>query len=109
MRKKKKYLVFYHHDERFVVNERGYITKEWPFDALLKGREPEFSAKWKLLGVSMHHWRRGIDFEFETIFKDPELMNGGLVWDSDHGTARQWGGCYRDRIPRATGARIIEV
>jgi len=63
---------------------------------------------WRILGVSFHHWRRGIDVHI-TPDVDPESLRGGLVWDLDHGTTRQWGGQYNGRLPRITWAVVEEI
>lgn len=81
--------------EYFKVNEDGYMTQE---------SNNNFSGNWKFLGVSFHHWRRGLDVVFSKAFKHPELLIGGIVWDKDHGTTRQWGGKYNGGIPRITSS-----
>ena len=62
--------------------------------------------EWKFLGVSYHHWRKGIDRNFNEIIKNPKLAINGLLWDLDHGTIRQWGGQYYGHLPRITKAWI---
>lgn len=86
--------------ETFRVNAAGEIMR--------MDQRQRFS-QWLLLGVSMHHWRNGIDITLDAIFKAPERMIGGLVWDRDHGTVRTWGGSYNGRLPRVTAARLVEV
>ena len=80
--------------EWFKVNDDGFITQE---------TNDDFSGKWLFLGVSFHHWRNGLDVRFsqKTL---PENLIGGLVWDNDHGTIRQWGGSFLGRLPRITSA-----
>lgn len=66
----------------------------------------KWDNKWLFLGVSFHHWRQGLDLKLKEAFKDPKKLIGGLVWDIDHGTTRQWGGCYCGKFPRITEAYI---
>lgn len=80
----------------YKVNERGLLTQcNW-----------RFSGGWQFLGVSYHHWRRGIDINLKEAFENPKLLIKGLVWDRDHGTIRQWGGSYYGKLPRITCAWI---
>lgn len=80
----------------FKVNSNGFMTQE--------GRQ-DFSGQWVFLGVSFHHWRTGLDVRFsdKTL---PKSLIGGLVWDRDHGTVRQWGGSCAGKLPRITSAYI---
>ena len=64
----------------------------------------EWGETWKFLGVSFHHWRQGIDLSVTEAFQEPKKLIGGLVWDRDHGTSRQWGGQYNGKLPRITQA-----
>ena len=82
--------------ERYQINPRGYITKG----------DMTPSGNWIFLGVSKHHWKGSIDFSFKEIWANPSLAIGGLVWDKDHGTIRQWAGSYFGRLPRITRAYI---
>ena len=88
-------LLFQCRGEWFKVNNDGFITPA-------NGRD-EFSGGWEFLGVSFHHWRRGVDLLFSQDI-DPTKLIGGLVWDRDHGTTRQWGGQYNGKLPRITSA-----
>jgi len=65
-----------------------------------------WDSAWKFLGVSFHHWRRGIDKTFKDAFKNPKSIIGGIIWDNDHNTVRQWGGSYCGTLPRITSAYI---
>lgn len=60
--------------------------------------------QWDFLGVSKHHWKQSVDFTFKDIQKNPKLAIGGLFWDIDHGTTRQWKGRYCGKLPRITNA-----
>lgn len=92
-----KILCFKHFGRDYQVNELGHI----------KGPNSEgFSKNWIFLGVSKHHWRRGIDYNRRAIFDNPQLALKGLVWDRDHGTLRQWSGQYYGKLPRITGAYV---
>mgnify|MGYP007066257098 CR=1 FL=1 len=90
-----KLLYFEARGKWFVVNEKGEITQD------KRNEQPKFSGNWKFLGVSYHHWRRGIDTHFEDCFQKPDLMLKGYVWDKDHGTTRQWLGSSSPRVTRA--------
>jgi len=80
----------------FKVNEKGeLIHTDMPM---------KFHDSWQFLGVSYHHWRRGIDTDLKEAFNNPYSLIGGIVWDRDHGTVRQWGGSYNGRLPRVTNA-----
>ena len=78
--------------EWFKVNPDGFMTQD---------HNDDFSGQWVFLGVSFHHWRTGLDIKF-SIKTLPENLMGGLVWDLDHGTIRQWGGQYLGKLPRVT-------
>ena len=82
--------------EWFKVNNDGDMTQE--------GNDG-FSGQWKFLGVSFHHWKRSLDviFSRKTL---PDNLIGGLVWDIDYGTTRQWGGQYLSKLPRITSAYV---
>ncbi len=64
------------------------------------------SGDWKFLGVSHHHWSNHIDVHLDAAFDNPKSLIGGLVWDLDHGTTRQWGGSYNGKLPRITAAYV---
>uniref|UniRef100_A0A6M3LQN3 Uncharacterized protein n=1 Tax=viral metagenome TaxID=1070528 RepID=A0A6M3LQN3_9ZZZZ len=80
--------------EWFKVDESGNMTQE---------KNNGFSGNWKFLGISFHHWRNGIDVHYHAKIL-PENIIGGMVWDLDCGTTRQWRGCYNGKLPRITGA-----
>lgn len=82
--------------EWYQINSHGHITKG----------DMTPSGKWIFLGVSKHHWKGSIDYYFKEIWDDPTLAIGGLVWDKDHGTIRQWAGSYFGKLPRITHARV---
>lgn len=82
--------------EWFKVNADGFMTQD---------HNQDFSGKWLFLGVSFHHWRNGIDVRFSSKTL-PENLTGGIVWDSDHGTTRTWGGQYLGKLPRITQAYV---
>jgi len=95
---KKKFLMFYCWGEWFIVNEEGLITR--------KTKNPQFSGDWKLLGVSYHHARNGIDTPFKELFEDPAKMLNGMVWDEDHGTTRKWEGSVGGKLSRVIAAYV---
>ena len=68
----------------------------------------EWDDGWRFLGISRHHWRQGIDVTVEQAFSDPDLLIGGIVWDVDHGTTRQWGGSWYGKLPRITAVYVDE-
>lgn len=81
--------------KRYKVNTKGHIQRtDIPHT---------MSGQWVFLGVSFHHLRKGIDIPFHPD-TDPKEYIGGLVWDWDHGTTRQWGGSYNGKLPRITQA-----
>ena len=65
-----------------------------------------FSSTWIFLGGTKHHWSRHIDINLAKCFENPTLLNGCLGWDRDHGTTRQWGGCYAGKLPRIANAYL---
>lgn len=93
-----KKLVFYFRGEKYEVNESGQIKAN--------GLN-YFSPNWIFLGGSRHHWSNRINVSLRDAFEKPDLLNRCLGWDKDHGTTRQWGGFYLGKIPRITGAHII--
>ncbi|MBC8428193.1 MAG: hypothetical protein H8D94_01845 [Candidatus Pelagibacter sp.] len=97
MNNKKKYLRFCCRGEWYKVDDNGDMTQHGNND---------FSGQWEFKGVSMHHWKNGIDFDFKDGWNNPSCLIGGLVWDYDHGTIRQWGGSYNGKLPRITSAYI---
>ena len=98
---KEQILNFHIRGERYEVNRKGQMRRtDMPM---------EFSDSWKFLGVSFHHWKQSIDLTVTEAFKNPDALVKGLLWDSDHGTPRQWGGCYNGRIPRITSACIVTI
>ena len=80
--------------EWFKVNGDGFMTQE---------NNEDFSGCWRFIGVSFHHWRNGLDVYYSSKTL-PENLIGGLVWDVDHGTTRQWGGRYAGKLPRIQSA-----
>ncbi len=78
------YFTTYHSTETFKVTTEGYITQY---------QNDDFSKQWLFLGVSKHHWRRGIDLKFCDIIKQDTLNNihKCYIWDEDHGAVRRWG------------------
>lgn len=62
--------------------------------------------QWRIIGVSFHHWRKGVDLPF-TPDMDPETARNGIVWDFDHGTLRRWGGLWHGK-PRRVRWAVIE-
>ena len=69
--------------EWYLINQHGHITQY---------SRKEFTGKWKMLGISYHHWTRRIETSFNEIWKNPSLALRGRVWDLDHGTTKQWAG-----------------
>ena len=97
----RKTIVFFHGGELYIIS-----TAKKTMGHVIQRGEFKFSiphSSWKILGVSFHHLRSGIDLKIEDI-KNPEHLVGGIVWDVDHGTTRRWGGSYHGRFPRITGA-----
>ena len=95
----RKILYFSCRGEVYKVKENGELIQE-------NNIFNKWDKSWKLLGVSFHHWRRDIDLSVEEIFKNPEKMVKGIVWDVDHGTVRQWGGRYCGKLPRVEWAYV---
>ena len=93
-------LVFSHRNELFKVKENGDMTQF---------HSGEWSGKWKLLGVSTHHWHNRIIYSTRDLFDNPELMKKGYVWDFDHGAIRIWSGQYNCHLPRVNYAYITEM
>lgn len=93
-----KVLHFTIRNDTYKVRENGDITQN----------HNDWSGNWKFLGVSYHHWRNGVDFTVKEAFLNPRKLIGGLVWDIDYGTTRQWGGQYCGKLPRVTNAYIEE-
>ena len=67
----------------------------------------DFSEDWIFLGGTKHHWSNRIQFDLQDAFEKPEVLNGCLGWDKDHGTVRQWGGRLHGKLPRITSARVV--
>ncbi len=80
--------------EWYQVNKKGFIKSN---------QLSSFSSSWKFSGVSFHHWRNSLDIKYGPEI-NPQSIVGGIVWDIDHGTTRQWGGCYNGKVPRITAA-----
>ena len=85
--------------ERYKVREDG---------AMGYAKNTGFSEQWRFIGISRHHWRKGLDVPFSPNTPAEEFV-GGLVWDIDHGTVRQWGGRYGGRLPRITKAHYEQT
>jgi len=98
-----KMLHFVCREEEFVVDEKGRMMQAERF-----GDGEEFSGEWIFLGVSKHHWRRGIDVVCKEGFEKPESFVGGYVWDRDYGTVREWGGQYEGKLPRIMKAWVVK-
>lgn len=98
--KKIKVLSFYCRGEQYLVNEEGHINAN---------NIGYFSSKWLFLGGTKHHWSNRIQHSLKDAFENPQLLNGCLGWDRDHGTLRQWGGRYNGKLPRISGAQIITI
>jgi asparagine synthetase B (glutamine-hydrolysing) len=94
-----KTLYFCCRGEIYKVKENGDMLQE-------NNHYNEWDSKWKLLGVSFHHWKKDIDLTLQDIFAHPEKMVKGIVWDVDHGTVRQWGGRYCGKLPRVKWAYV---
>lgn len=95
-----KTLVFYHRGEKYEVNENGEIKNQM---------SNKFSKTWIFLGGSSHHWHNRVTVSLKMAFENPELLNGCLGWDTDHGTLRQWAGQWCGRLPRISGAHIAHA
>jgi hypothetical protein len=105
MPEKKRYIMFTIRGERYVVNEHGQMTQAERFEK----DKSDFSGEWKLRGVSFHHWRMSMDVGFDRIWEDPTKMNGGLLWDYDHGSTRLWCGSYCGKLPRVSWAHSFDA
>lgn len=68
-----------------------------------------FSNNWLFIGGTRHHWSRSVTVPLALAFDKPEMLNGCLGFDKDHGTTREWGGQYFGKLPRITGAHVIAV
>lgn len=95
---KKKILCFHHMGELYKVNEQGKINANGI---------GYYSKDWIFLGGTKHHWSNHITITLEMAFEKPELLNGCLGFDNDHGTTREWGGSYYGKLPRITGAHVV--
>jgi hypothetical protein len=95
-----KTLQFYFRGQYYIVDEKGRINANGI---------NHFSDTWLFLGGTKHHWSNHIDFTLSQCFENPKLLNGCLGWDLDHGTVRQWGGCYCGKLPRISNAFVKEV
>lgn len=100
-----KVLEFTCRGERFEVDSDGRIRRPE-----LRFREyRKFSNEWKFLGGMHHHWCNHITRRFIEAWENPEILNGCLAADRDHGTVRVWGGRYLGGLPRIRNARIAET
>lgn len=97
-----KTLLFTCRGERYKVKPNGDMLQ-------VNNTYNNWDEHWKFKGVSFHHWRRSRDINVVEAFENPKSLIGGLVWDVDHGTLRQWGGSYYGKLPRITEAYIVEV
>lgn len=95
-----KELRFTFRGELYRVDESGRIQT--------KGNG-KFSDTWGFLGGSSHHWMNRISVTRTQAFSEPEKLNGCLGWDRDHGSTRMWGGQYNGKLPRITGAHVVDV
>lgn len=93
------YLCFEHSGKNYIVNSEGLIARQNEFNEY---GTKAFSKNWIFFGVSLHHWRNGIDIYFEDIWGNPELLLHSIVWDKDNGTTRKWSGSYYGKLPRVT-------
>jgi len=93
----KRILNFKFRGEWYKVNEKGEINANGI---------GHFSNTWLFLGGTKHHWSNHITITLKMAFEKPELLNGCLGFDRDHGTLRQWGGCYNGKLPRITNAYV---
>ena len=89
----KRKIMFQCGNEWFVVNELGHITQLDRF----RRDQTDFTGKWTLHGASHHHWTRRPTTSPDEIQANPKLLEGGYVWDLDHGSTRRWG----DRVTAA--------
>ena len=88
--------------EWYKINEKGEI-----YGGPNKIKEP--SGNWLFLGVSTHHWHNHLVYSFKQIWNNPQLAEGGILWDKDHGTTRIWAGLFHGKIPRIQRASIGEL
>lgn len=98
--KNKKILHFTFRGEYYEVNEDGAIKTT---------KSGDFSPTWLFLGGTKHHWSNHVTISLKNAFENPELLNGCLGFDKDHGTTRQWAGSYYGKLPRITGAHVITL
>jgi hypothetical protein len=91
--------------EWYEIDEHGHI-KHQRSDGY---GNKTFHQDWLFLGGTKHHWSNRITVPLVMAFENPELLNGCLGWDKDHGTTREWGGRYCGRIPRITHCHVKEV
>lgn len=96
----KKILRFYFRGQIYNVDEKGRINAN---------SLNYFSDNWIFLGGTKHHWSNHITITREMAFQNPELLNGCLGFDLDHGTTRKWGGLYSGKLPRITYAHITYI
>ena len=54
---------------------------------------------WKILGFSTHWMQNYIVHRISPSITVEEVLKG-YVWDSDHGTTRQWGGGWKPNYVR---------
>ena len=97
---KQKILHFTFRGEPFQVNQQGCINAN---------NIGHFSATWRFLGGTRHHWAKSINVTVAEAFTDPSRLNGCLGWDCDHGTLRQWGGRYCGKLPRIRNAYVTDI
>ena len=98
MKKKQKILRFTFRGEDYEVNEKGEIKTN---------KSGDFSSTCIFLGGTKHHWSNHVTVTLKMAFENPELLNGCLGFDKDHGTTRKWAGQYYGKLPRITFAHII--
>lgn len=94
-----KTLLFEARGEWYKVKENGDLLQ-------VNNTYNKWDKNWKLLGVSFHHWKQSINLGVKELFKNPDKMKNGIIWDIDHGTTRVWGGQYNGKLPRVSSAYI---
>lgn len=101
----KKALAFTHMGTRYAVS----LDKKNKGNVIKYGEnnfEPS-DKNWRIIGFSKHHWSRSPTISIEEAEKNPQSIEGSMVWDIDHGTTREWGGQYAGKLPRVRNPYVV--
>ncbi len=93
-----KKLSFYFRGQQYLVNKKGEIKANGL---------TEHSKTWIFRGGAKHHMQNYPTITLKDAFEKPELLDGCLGFDIDHGTYRAWGGQYNGKLPRITNAQLV--